>query len=175
MRHTLSILVENRYGELARIVGLFAARGSNIESLTVAETLDPAISCVTLVTIGDDQTIERIVKQVDKLVRVLKVADLTRVSRIERELMLIQVHANSGSALHSLLSLVALNRLKVVEVMESSIIFEATGEWSQMCQLVQDLTGLGAVEIVRTGAVAIARRPHAVRETVEEAFQAAER
>src|SRR5207248_9626154 len=95
MRHTLSILVENHYGELARIVGLFSARGYNIESLTVAETLDKGISCVTLVTSGDDRTIEQIVKQVDKLVRVLHVSDLTGSSHFQRELVLINVKTDN--------------------------------------------------------------------------------
>src|SRR5260370_37638700 len=91
MRHTLSIVVENHYGELARIVGLFGARGYNIESLTVAETRDPPLSCVTRVTSGNARTIEQIVKQVSKLVRVVHVADLSEQSDVERDLVRINV------------------------------------------------------------------------------------
>src|SRR5437660_7159516 len=120
MRHTLSILVENHFGELARIVGLFSARGYNIESLTVAETLDPAVSCVTLVTSGDDRTIEQIVKQVDKLVRVLHVADLTSSSHFERELVLINVKTGSQAAMQTVLHLVAQDHLRVAEVLEDA-------------------------------------------------------
>src|SRR5207302_11042632 len=118
MRHTLSILVENRYGELARIVGLFSARGYNIESLTVAETLDAAISCVTMVTSGDDRTVEQIVKQVNKLVRVVKVTDLTGVAHFEREMVLINVKAGNSVTLQRVLSLVSQNQLRVAEVMD---------------------------------------------------------
>src|SRR3954466_11767372 len=98
MRHTLSILVENRLGELSRIVGLFSARGYNIESLTVAETLDPNVSRMTLVTRGDDDTIEQIRRQLDKQVRVLKAVDMTSLKHIEREMALINVAASAGAA-----------------------------------------------------------------------------
>src|SRR5215471_3375523 len=125
MRHTLSILVENRYGELARIVGLFSARGYNIESLTVAETLDSGISCVTLVTSRDDRTIEQIVKQVNKLVRVLRVTDLTTTSHFERVLVLINVKTDANAAMQTVLSRVSRNRLRVAEVMEDGLIIEA--------------------------------------------------
>src|SRR5437660_10680819 len=129
MRHTLSILVENHYGELARIVGLFSARGYNIESLTVAETLDKGISCVTLVTSGDDRAIEQIVKQLDKLVRVLHVSDLNGSSHFQRELVLINVKTENHAALQTVLALVAADHLRVAEVMEDGLIIEATGDW----------------------------------------------
>ncbi|HKD78068.1 MAG TPA: acetolactate synthase small subunit [Candidatus Angelobacter sp.] len=159
MRHTLSIIVENHYGELARIVGLFSARGYNIESLTVAETLDPSISCVTLVTAGDDRTIEQIVKQVDKLVRVLHVADLTGSAHLERELVLINVTTGSSAALQTVLSLVAQDHLRVAEVMNDGLIIEATGEWKHINTLVEALRPLGIRHIVRTGTVAVSKSP----------------
>src|SRR5262249_51101522 len=132
MRHTLSILVENRFGELARIVGLFSARGYNIESLTVAETLAPEMSCVTLVTSGDDQTIAQIVKQVEKLVRVVHVADLTGSAHFERELVLINVKTETQAAMQTVLHLVARDHLQVAEVMEDGLIIEATGTWNEI-------------------------------------------
>ena len=98
MRHTLSIVVENRVGELSRIVGLFSARGFNIESLTVAEGLDHDISRVTLVTTGDDRTVEQITRQLDKQIRVLNVEDMTALKHIEREMLLIKVRAPAGPA-----------------------------------------------------------------------------
>ena len=159
MRHTLSILVENRFGELARIVGLFSARGYNIESLTVAETLDPEISCITLVTSGDDRTIEQIVKQVEKLVRVLHVADLTGSAHFERELVLINVKTETQIAMQTVLHLVAQNHLRVAEVMEDGLIIEATGAWSEINALVQRLIPFGIRHIVRTGAVALWKKP----------------
>lgn len=159
MRHTLSILVENRYGELARIIGLFSARGYNIESLTVAETLDPDISCVTLVTSGNDRTIEQIVKQVNKLVRVLHVADLTSQSHFERELVLINVKTETSAAMQTVLSLASRNHLRVAEVMEDGLIIEATGEWKHINSLVKELAPFGIRHIVRTGTVAVWKKP----------------
>ena len=159
MRHTLSIVVENHYGELARIVGLFSARGYNIESLTVAETLDPSVSCVTLVTSGDDRTIEQIVKQVNKLVRVLHVQDLTGSAHFEREMVLINVRTESRNALHTVLSLVANDHCSVAEVMEDGLIIEATGEWKEINTLVQKLVPFGIRHIVRTGTVAVCKHP----------------
>src|SRR5215813_7745735 len=159
MRHTLSIVVENHYGELARIVGLFSARGYNIESLTVAETLDPDISCVTLVTVGNDRTIEQIVKQVNKLVRVLHVADLTCESHFERELVLINVKTETSAAMQTVLTLVSRNHLRVAEVMEDGLIIEATGEWKHINSLVEELMPFGIRHIVRTGTVAVWKKP----------------
>jgi acetolactate synthase I/III small subunit len=159
MRHTLSILVENRFGELARIVGLFGARGYNIESLTVAETLDPALSCITLVTSGNDRIIEQIVKQVNKLVRVLRVTDLTGVPHFEREMVLINVRAETHAALQTVVALAAQDQLRVAEVLEDGLIIEATGVWTDMNELVRQLTPFGIRGIVRTGAVALAKDP----------------
>ncbi len=157
MRHTLSILVENRFGELARIVSLFSARGYNIESLTVAETLEPAVSCVTLVTSGDDQTIEQIVKQVDKLVRVLQVTDLTGNPHLEREMALIKVRPSTAASFQAVLTLVAQDAMRVAEVTEDALIIEATGEWQHINDVVRQLEPLGICDIVRTGPVALAK------------------
>lgn len=159
MRHTLSILVENRFGELSRIVGLFSARGFNIESLTVAETLDPSISRVTLVTRGNDQIVEQIIKQLDKQVRVLDVQDLTAFKHIEREMVLINVKAGAGLKRQEVLSLVDIFRAKVVDVSDDGLIVEATGDWNKVSALIRLLKPIGISEIVRTGTVAITRLP----------------
>jgi len=157
MRHTLSVLVENRFGELSRIVGLFSARGYNIESLTVAETLDPTISRVTLVTIGNDQIIEQIVKQLEKQVRILKVLDMTGFEHVEREMALIRVKTKAGPQRQELLSLVSVFRAKVVDVSNEGLIIEATGDWNKVRALIELLKPFGIQDIVRTGTVAIAR------------------
>jgi len=157
MRHTLSILVENRFGELSRIVGLFSARGYNIETLTVAETLDHGVSRMTLVTTGDDETIEKITRQLDKQIRVLKVVDMTEFRHIEREMVLINVKAEAGPERQEVLSLVGIFRAKVVDVSNDGIIIEATGDWNKVSAFIELLKPLGIREIVRTGAVAIAR------------------
>jgi acetolactate synthase I/III small subunit len=157
MRHTLSILVENRFGELSRVVGLFSARGYNIESLTVAETLDPAVSRMTLVTRGNDQTIEQITRQLNKQVRVLEAVDMTGFKHIEREMALINVRAQAGPERQEALSLVNIFRAKVVDVSGDGLIIEATGDWAKVSALIELLKPLGIREIVRTGTVAIAR------------------
>jgi acetolactate synthase-1/3 small subunit len=159
MRHTLSILIENRFGELARVVGLFSARGYNIESLTVAETLDPTVSRMTLVTTGNDDVIEQITKQVDKQVRVLDVKDMTCMKHIEREMVLINVSAKAGTERQEVLNLVSVFRAKVVDISHGGLIVEATGDWSKVSALIELLRPLGIREIVRTGTVAIARLP----------------
>jgi len=153
MKHTLSILVEKRCGELSRILGLFTARGYNIESLTVAETLDPSVSQMTLVTMGDDRAIEQIVKRIDKQVRVLKVTDLTGREYTERGLALVKVKAEVGPALVEVLNLVSLNRLRLIGVSEDSFTFEATGNWDQVSEVIRLLSDLGIRDIVRSGTV----------------------
>jgi acetolactate synthase-1/3 small subunit len=157
MRHTLSILVENRFGELSRVVGLFSARGYNIESLTVAETLDPNISRMTLVTTGNDATIEQITRQLNKQIRVIEAVDMIGFKHIEREMALINVKAEAGMARQEVLSLVGIFRAKVVDVSGDAIIIEATGDWSKVSALIELLKPIGIREIVRTGTVAIAR------------------
>jgi acetolactate synthase-1/3 small subunit len=164
MRHTLSILVENRFGELARIVGLFSARGYNIGSLTVAETLDPSVSCVTLVTSGDEQKVEQIVKQLGRLVRVLQVTNLTATSHVEREMVLIHVKTGAGSTFQKVLSLLSDPQMRVAELMEDGLILEASGNWTEVNELIRELMPFGVHSIVRTGIVALPTRPHSVED-----------
>jgi acetolactate synthase I/III small subunit len=164
MRHTLAIVVENRFGELARIVGLFGARGYNIESLTVAPTLEREISHVTLVTSGDDEAIEQIIKQLDKQIRVLSVTDLTVMDHVEREMALIHVSAEAGPRRQEVLNLVHVFRAKVIDISEVAMTIEATGNRAKVNALLRLLGGFGIQEMVRAGTVAIERLPVAATE-----------
>lgn len=159
MRHTLSILVENHFGELSRIVELFSARGYNIESLTVAETLYPGISHITLVTDGNDHTIERIVKQVDKQIRVLKVLDVSTREHVKREMSLIRVKTNIHPLLRQILSLVCANQWRLIEVASDAMTIEATGDSTQISAMLENLRALGRCDMVRTGPVALTSVP----------------
>ena len=164
MRHTLAIVVENRFGELARIVGLFGARGYNIESLTVAPTLEEKISRVTLVTSADDETVEQIIKQLEKQIRVLSVTDLTVMDHVERELALIHVSAEAGPRRQEVLNLVDVFRAKVIDISETALTIEATGNRAKVNALLRLLGGFGIQEMVRAGTVAIGRLPSAATE-----------
>ncbi len=160
MRHTLAILVENRFGELARIVGLFSARGYNIESLTVAETLEPQVSRVTLVTCGDDRTVEQIIKQLQKQIRVQSVIDLTVRAHIEREMALIHVSAPAGRPTRQeVLNLANVFRAKVVDISEDAVTIEATGDRNKVNALLRLLGPFGIHEMARAGTLAIGRLP----------------
>ncbi len=156
MRHTISVLVENEFGVLARVAGLFSGRGFNIESLTVAETLDPAVSRITLVTRGDDQVLEQINKQLNKLISVIKVMDFNEVNHVERELALIKVAANEQNR-SELMHIVDIFRCKVIDVSPRSYLLEVTGDEDKITALLQLLQPLGIKEIARTGKVAMHR------------------
>ena len=157
MRHTLAILVENRFGELARIVGLFSARGYNLESLTVAETLDPQISRVTLVTSGDDGTVEKIVKQLDKQIRILSVTDLTIQDHIEREMALIHVNAEAGPVRHEVIDIVNIFRARVIDMSQATMTIEVTGSRDKVKALLRVLEPFGIQEMARAGTLAIGK------------------
>jgi acetolactate synthase-1/3 small subunit len=156
MRHTISIQVENEFGVLSRVSGLFSGRGFNIESLSVAETLDPSVSRMTIVTSGNDQIVEQILKQLNKLVSVIKVVDLTGVETVDRELVLVKVNAESETKAE-VLRLVDIFRAKIVDVAPRCYTIEMTGDGGKVNALLQLLRPIGIKEIVRTGRVAIAR------------------
>lgn len=156
MKHVISVLVDNEPGVLSRISGLFSGRGFNIESLNVAETLDPSISRMTLVTRGNDQIIEQIIKQLNKLVNVIKVQDLTGTDYVEREMALIKVSAQASSRAE-VLRIVDIFRGRVVDVSPKSFTLEITGDEKKIQAVIDLLTPLGIMEIVRTGKVAISR------------------
>jgi len=156
MRHTISVLVENEFGVLARVAGLFSGRGFNIESLSVAETLDPTISRLTLVTRGEDQVLEQIEKQLNKLVNVIRVTDFTDTEHVERELVLIKVKAEERTR-GELVNIVDIFRAKIIDVSRQSYIVEITGTEDKVRALIELLTPLGILEVVRTGRVAMFR------------------
>ena len=157
MRHTLSIIVSDQPGELSRIVGLFSARGFNIETLSVGPTLDPRWSRVTIVTAGDDRTIEQIVRQCERLARVREVRDVTSQPHVEREMALIDVSAPAGAARQEVLSLVSVFRAKVVDISHTRMIIEASGNREKVEAFVEMLRPLGLNDVTRTGYIAINR------------------
>jgi len=156
MRHTISVLVENEFGVLARVAGLFSGRGFNIESLTVAETLDPNLSRITLVTRGDDPVVEQIEKQLNKLICVIKVTDFADSPHVEREMALIKVTADEKTR-SELMNIVDIFRGKVIDVGPRSFIVEVTGSEEKIQAILELLQPLGLKEIVRTGKVAMHR------------------
>ncbi|HAG51400.1 MAG: acetolactate synthase small subunit [Deltaproteobacteria bacterium GWC2_42_51] len=158
MRHTISVLVDNEFGVLSRIASLFSGRGFNIESLCVAETLDPKVSRMTIVTSGDDQVIEQITKQLNKLINVIKVSDLTAEEHIERELAMIKVNANADDRAE-ILSTIDIFRGKVVDVSPTTYTIEMTGDAEKVNAITELLRPFGIKEIVRTGKIAMARSP----------------
>jgi acetolactate synthase-1/3 small subunit len=157
MRHTLSIVIADQPGELSRIVGLFSARGFNIETVSVGQTPDARWSRVTVVTSGDDRTIEQIVKQCSRLARVREVQDITLRPHIEREMALIDVEAPPGLARQEVLSLVGVFRAKVVDISQTRMIIEASGHKEKVEAFIDLLRPLGVRDITRTGCIAIGR------------------
>ena len=156
MRHTISVLVENEFGVLSRVSGLFSGRGFNIGSLSVAETLDPSVSRMTIVTSGNDQIIEQILKQLNKLISVIKVVDLTGVETVDRELVLVKVNAEPETK-PEVLRLVDIFRSKIVDVAPRCYTIEMTGDEAKVNAFLQLLRPIGIREVVRTGLVSIAR------------------
>jgi len=155
-KHTISVLVENKFGVLSRVAGLFSARGYNIESLSVGETLDPSVSRMTLMVSGDEFVIEQVMKQLHKLIDVIKVNDLTDESHVERELMLIRVNAEPQYRAE-IMRTADIFRAKVVDVAADSVIVEVTGDAEKLDGLLDLLRPRGIVEMVRTGKVAMLR------------------
>ena len=156
VRHTISILVDNEFGVLSRVSGLFSGRGFNIESLCVAETLDPKVSLMTIVTSGDAQVIEQITKQLYKLINTVKVTDLTGEDYLERELALIKVSA-SNEHRAEILSILDIFRAKVVDVSPKTYTVEITGDQEKIAAITELLRPFGIKEMARTGKIAMAR------------------
>jgi len=164
MRHVITLLVENEFGVLARIAGLFSGRGFNIESLCVAETLDPTTSTMTLVTRGDDQIIEQVLKQLNKLVSVIKVVDLVEKEFVEREMVLVKVSATAETR-EEILRVVDIFRGKVIDVGTKTYTIEVTGDDKKINAILALLKPLGIKELVRTGRVAMIRGSKASSES----------
>ncbi len=155
-KHTISILVENKFGALNRIVGLFSARGYNIDSISVGTSEDDSVARVTIVSKGDDDIIEQIIKQLNKLVDVTKVVDLTYDSYVERELVLVKVSASRNSR-PELMQISEIFRSKIIDISQRSITIEATGSEQKVDALIKMLAPFGIKEIARTGRVALKR------------------
>ena len=154
--HTISVLLQNKPGVLSRVTGLFSGRGYNIESLCVAETLDPGISCLTLVSKGDEQIIEQITKHLHKLIDVIKVTDIGDKEYVEREMALIRVKAEAATRAE-VLRVIDIFRGKVVDVSARSYAVEVTGTASKIQAVIDILRPIGIKEIIRTGTIAMAR------------------
>ncbi|ODT37303.1 MAG: acetolactate synthase small subunit [Lautropia sp. SCN 70-15] len=156
MRHIVSILLENESGALSRVVGLFSARGYNIESLTVAPTEDKSLSRMTIVTTGSDEVIEQITKQLNRLIDVVKVVDLTESPYNERELMLIKVRA-TGKERDEMKRMADIFRGRIIDVTDKTYTIELTGDGAKLDAFIDALDRAAILETVRTGSSGIAR------------------
>ena len=156
MKHTISVLVENEFGVLTRVAGLFSGRGFNIESLSVAPTVDPSISRMTIVTRGDEQILEQITKQLNKLIDTIKVIDFTGQDYVEREMALIKVTAEEETRAE-VLRIVDIFRAKVIDVTTRSYTVEITGAPAKVDAIVELLRPMGVKELVRSGPVVLGR------------------
>ncbi len=156
MRHIISILLENESGALSRVSGLFSARAYNIESLTVAPTEDPSLSRMTIVSIGSDDVIEQITKQLNKLVEVVKVVDLSEAAHIERELMLVKVRA-TGKDREEMKRIADIFRGRIIDVTDSAYVIELTGNGAKLDAFIEAIDRTLILETVRTGVSGIGR------------------
>ncbi len=157
MKRIISVLVENKFGVLARVSELFSSRGFNIESLSVGETLDSNLSRITMVVDGDVSIFEEIKKQLNKLINVIKVQDFTNVEHVEREMLLIKVNL-SRKTRAELIEIVDIFRAKIIDVGRKSMTVEITGKDNKIQAFIELVKPFGIVEIVRTGKIAIARK-----------------
>ncbi|MCA6079900.1 acetolactate synthase small subunit [Candidatus Endomicrobiellum agilis] len=156
MRHTVSVLVENKFGVLARISTLFAARGFNIDSLNVSETEDPAISRMTIVVKGDYSVLEQVTKQLNKLVDVIKVSDFNDVDYVERGLALIKINIKKSTR-NEVIQLIEIFRSRIIDVSQDSIIVEITGNGDKIRAFIKMVMPYGIRETCKTGIVALSR------------------
>jgi acetolactate synthase-1/3 small subunit len=157
MRHTISVLVENKFGVLTRMAGLFSGRGFNIDTLNVAPTQDPNTSRMTIVTGGDNATMEQIVKQISKLVDVLEVTDFREYEYIDRELVLVRVKVDVKTRAE-VMQITDIFRAKIVDVQQDSVTVEVTGHQGKVEKLIELLRGFGILDLTRTGKVALPRK-----------------
>ncbi|MDR1195033.1 MAG: acetolactate synthase small subunit [Endomicrobium sp.] len=156
MRHTISVLVENKFGVLARIATLFAARGFNIDSLAVGETEDPAISRMTIMVKGDESILEQVTKQLNKLVDVIKVNDFSEVDYVERGLALVKINITKSNRAE-IMQMVGIFRTRIIDISQDSIIVEVTGDEEKIEAFIRMVMPYGIKEVCRTGEVALAR------------------
>ena len=157
MRHTISVLVENKFGVLTRVAGLFSGRGYNIDTLNVGPTQDPAVSRMTIITHGDEATLEQIIKQLNKLPDVIKVEDFLAGEAVDRELVLVKVGVDSKSRAE-VMQITDIFRAKIVDVQPKSLTIEVTGNESKVEKFINLMNSFGVQEITRTGKVALPRK-----------------
>jgi acetolactate synthase I/III small subunit len=157
MRHTISVLVQNRFGVLTRIAGLFSGRGFNIDTLNVGPTQNDKVSRMTLVVVGNDQVLEQVVKQLNKLVDVLEVHDFKDGDVIDREFILLRVKATSSHR-PEVMQICDIFRAKIVDVQSNSLSIEVTGDESKIDKFLQLMKPFGVLELSRTGRIALPRR-----------------
>jgi acetolactate synthase-1/3 small subunit len=157
MRHTISVLVENKFGVLTRVAGLFSGRGFNIDSLNVAPTHDPTVSRMTIVTRGDDKTVDQIVKQLEKLVDSIKVTDFRDGEYVDRELVMIKVGVDSATRAE-VMQVTDIFRAKIIDVQPKSLTIEITGDESKVDKFIELMKAFGILELTRTGKVALPRK-----------------
>ena len=156
MRHTLSVLVENRFGVLTRVAGMFSGRGFNIDTLNVAPTLDASMSRMTIVVRGDDKVLQQVVKQTEKLVDVIKVDDFRDDEFVDRELVLMRVNVNEKTR-SEVLQICDVFRAKIVDVRLDKLVIEITGNEGKIAKFLSLMEHFGIAEITRTGKVALSR------------------
>ena len=156
MRHTISVLMENTFGVLTRVAGMFSGRGYNIDSLNVAPTHDPEVSRMTIVARGDDATVEQIVRQLNKLVNVLEVTAFRDYEYIDRELVLVKVKVD-GKRRSEVMQITDIFRTKIVDVQPKSMTIEVTGNETKVTKFIELMENFGVLELTRTGKVALSR------------------
>lgn len=157
MRHTISVLVENKFGVLTRVAGLFSGRGYNIDTLNVGPTQDPNTSRMTIVTRGDDSTLEQIVKQLNKLIDVIEVMDFREGECVDRELVLVKVAVDAKTRAE-VMQITDIFRAKIVDVQPKSVTVEITGDESKNEKFLELMKSFGILELTRTGKVALPRK-----------------
>jgi acetolactate synthase-1/3 small subunit len=157
MRRTISVLVENKFGVLTRVAGLFSGRGYNIDTLNVAPTADPTASRMTIVTRGDDATLDQIVKQLNKLADIINVQDFREGEYVDRELVLVKAAVDSKTRAE-VMQITDIFRAKIVDVQPKSLTIEVTGDEGKVEKLISLMKAFGIIELTRTGKVALARK-----------------
>lgn len=156
MRHTISILVENKFGVLARVAGMFSGRGFNIDTLNVGPTLDPSTSSMTIVVRGNDKVLEQVIKQLDKLVDVISVQDFRDEEYVDRELVLLRVKAGAKTR-SEIMQICDIFRAKIIDVQPANLAIEITGTETKITKFVNLMESFGVTELTRTGKVALSR------------------
>ena len=163
MRHIISVLVENEFGVLSRIAGLFSGRGFNIESLCVAEGIDPTISTMTIVTTGNEAILEQILKQLNKLINVIKVTDFKEMDYVSREMILVKLHTDEKTRAE-ILRMAEIFRGKIIDVSPKTYTLLVTGDEEKLKAFLALVKPIGIKELVRTGPIAIARGEKTIKQ-----------